>query len=113
MKGLWKNKLSGYNSKGDKRKSQTFKQYVSDNSVYNIRNDKYIVDKDIFYLKNKPINKCIVYGKLDDFNKRRKYEVNRVHRSVRAKVRDYIKKSDWDVEIPYVYGQKSVDWNVS
>jgi hypothetical protein len=113
MKGLWKNKLSGYNAKGEKRKSQNFNKYVLDNAVYNLTNNKYVEDKDDYYLNNKLIRSDIAYRKLDDFNKRAQFEANNVDRCVRCRVREYISRGDWEAEVKPVYGEKSIAWLVS
>jgi len=113
MKGIWKTKLGGYNHKSIKRKKQNFNQFVSDNSLYNIRNDKYYEEDSVYYLFNKAINDAIVFGKLDDWNKARQFESNLVDRKTRRRVKEYVINADWDSEIKEVYGAKSIDYLVS
>jgi hypothetical protein len=113
MKGLWKSKLSGYNTKGEKRKSQNFTQYILDNTLYNLKHDKYVIEKDNFYLKDKAVREHIRTGKLDDFNKLAQFEANLVDRKVRARTREFIQNANWDIDIKEVYGTKSIAWLIS
>ncbi len=116
MKGLWKNKLGGW-SKDSKRKTQTKNKYYADNSVYNIKNNKYEDSHEYsygaYYFKSDRVPDSVVFGKLDDHNKARQFERNYTDRRTRMNFRTYVARGNWDRDMKVPYGTKSVDYLVS
>ena len=112
MKGFWKSNLSGYDTKSNKRKSQNWNQYIDDNAVYNVKNDKYKNESGrICYFKGKVVSNP--YGRLDNWNKKRQFVSNCVDRRVRARFREYVAEGNWEKEIKDTYGTKSIEYLVS
>jgi len=63
MKGLWKENISGWNSKNTKRKKQTRKHTLKDNGriINNLFNKKSLKTKKIFRIENK-VENIMTYG---------------------------------------------------
>ena len=136
MQGLWKNKLGGWNTKGEKRKSQNFNKYRKENAKYHIQNDGITKSKNSSQLKKRTDNKDYVYG-LDDldemlFNKpfqgweyyiigldgcsgskHRKDAVTHIKAIERMAVRNYISNENWDEVLDYRGMKRTVDWDMS
>ena len=113
MKGLWKNKLNGYNRKDDKRKSQNKYQFYMDNSLHYVKNDKHeVLSNEVYLINSDRVPYGTRFGKLDDWNKARQFERNQADRRWRASVRSYVTKGNWEDDVRSPYGVRSVDYLV-
>lgn len=114
MQGLWKTQLGGYNAKNIKRKSASRKHLLKDKArfirknPYHKKDAKVILGKDVECLYDEIFESV----KISRYKMRDKgyKEIMIVHRRVRASVRTWIVKKDWEAERTYIYGETSVAW---
>lgn len=113
MQGLWKTKIGGYNSKSLKRKSCSRKHLLKDKARI-VR--RLIRSKDISYILNKNIE--ALYSEIFEVNNIKHWAMRSsykdiqtmVHRQIRASIRNWIVKEDWDRERKSVGNEKSIAW---
>ncbi len=137
MKGLWKNELSGWNSKDTRRKSQNFNQYRRENAKAIFSNfasrkrrtspklfgrvQPYKVELDLdgweitdfIYGKEVQGWEYCTFG-LDGSggSKHRRNARKDVKRVENHAVSQYISKGDWDVVLDYRGMRSTVSWDM-
>jgi len=117
MQGLWKTKIGGWNAKGYKRKSASRKHLLKDKARF-IRNLSYArLDKTKYIVLNKNIDS--LYDEIFESRSIPHYRFCRnsnkeiqtmVYRQIRASIRTWIIKKDWDRERRNIDGERSMAW---
>jgi len=137
MNGLWKNKLSGWNHKDSKRKSQNFNKYRKEKAKAILKNfSKDIRTPPKLDGRKKPYENFVdlegkiiyetIYGKeiegweyytfgLDGFggSKHRKHISSELKAYERNAVNRYIHKGDWNAVMSYRGQKNTVSWDMS
>lgn len=126
MQGLWKNKLSGYNNKDSRRKRNRRKHFIKDKGAAIVKRIGYgstkhkngtflspLVYRDENegreFLYNKPFYWTDIRF---DKGRRKAYAKKMIDRQVRASVREWISRGDWDKERRTSDYERSFAWYI-
>lgn len=126
MQGLWKNNLYGYNEKGSRRKRNKRKYFIRDKGAAIIKRIGFKSKKhknghflSPLVFRKESEGKEFIYNKpfywsdiRYDRGRRKAYAKKMIDRQIRASVREWISRGDWDKERRTLDYEKSFAWYI-
>lgn len=119
MQGIWKEKVGGWDRKGQRRKSCSRKHILKDKVkiifklyAYGSYHDEdvYRVERGKEFVYNRPFSFTSYLHSHKIFtNHGNHYLVNSIRHKIRASERNWLAKEDWETERKFVPYEKSID----